>query len=286
MAIFSSDLTSYSPEYIESIADAIRLKNGTDTKYRVSEMAQAIKDIPSGGDTNERYFQFVKSSSTTFTYEETNTKGLSHPGIFAGAYTKIEIPNVSKVYWPCFTISEENKEDPQLFCPNLKELHLQTAGTDILINSYDTNYTIPLNKLTTLTTIKGNFAKWNRVRFANMTNLKYLDEIQFNQPYYPTRGERTACSFYNCTGLESVTLGRTSNSLFTETGNTGIFEGCSNLKEVILNSTQKAWYASNAFTGCASLEHIYVPDSLYDTYMSDSNWKRFPITKLSERPTE
>lgn len=39
----------YTESYIEDIADAIRTKTGGSDTYTVSEMAQAIEDIPSGG---------------------------------------------------------------------------------------------------------------------------------------------------------------------------------------------------------------------------------------------
>lgn len=41
----------YTESYIEDIADAIRAKGGSGT-YKVSEMAQAIEDLPSGGGTD------------------------------------------------------------------------------------------------------------------------------------------------------------------------------------------------------------------------------------------
>lgn len=43
----------YEETNIQDIADAIREKNGEETTYKVSEMAQAISDIPSGTDTQD-----------------------------------------------------------------------------------------------------------------------------------------------------------------------------------------------------------------------------------------
>ena len=45
----------YEETDIQSVADAIREKNGLTITYKVSEMAQAIKDIPSGGGATEPY---------------------------------------------------------------------------------------------------------------------------------------------------------------------------------------------------------------------------------------
>ena len=42
-------LKLYNSESIQDIADAIRGKNGSSNTYKVSEMAQAITDIPTGG---------------------------------------------------------------------------------------------------------------------------------------------------------------------------------------------------------------------------------------------
>lgn len=48
----------YEETSIQSIATAIRQKNGLSTKYKVGEMAQAVKDIPSGsGSQKEEYHQ-------------------------------------------------------------------------------------------------------------------------------------------------------------------------------------------------------------------------------------
>lgn len=40
----------YSENAVQNIADAIRQKNGLTTEYKISEMAQAVLDLPSGGE--------------------------------------------------------------------------------------------------------------------------------------------------------------------------------------------------------------------------------------------
>lgn len=40
----------YPEEAVQAIADAIRSKNGSSDLYKIGEMAEAIEDIPSGGD--------------------------------------------------------------------------------------------------------------------------------------------------------------------------------------------------------------------------------------------
>lgn len=44
----------YEENSVRNIANAIRTKNGSETKYKIAEMAQAILDIPAGGELQEK----------------------------------------------------------------------------------------------------------------------------------------------------------------------------------------------------------------------------------------
>lgn len=44
----------YEENSVQNIANAIRTKNGSETKYKIAEMAQAILDIPAGGELQEK----------------------------------------------------------------------------------------------------------------------------------------------------------------------------------------------------------------------------------------
>lgn len=72
----------YEDTNIKAIADAIRTKNGTATKYKTSEMASAILGLSAGGGGNEVY-DFIP---------QTETKTVTIP------YTKSGNPNFICVY--------------------------------------------------------------------------------------------------------------------------------------------------------------------------------------------
>lgn len=64
-------LKLYSDTDIQNIANAIRTKNGSSGTYKVSEMAQAIEDIPSGGGTD--YFALSLANTLVNYVNDTNT---------------------------------------------------------------------------------------------------------------------------------------------------------------------------------------------------------------------
>lgn len=55
-------------EYLTAIGDAIREKNGEETKYLPSEMAEAIDNLPTGGGSNSYNFQTIFLDSPQISY--------------------------------------------------------------------------------------------------------------------------------------------------------------------------------------------------------------------------
>lgn len=86
-------------------------------------------------------------------------------------------------------------------------------------------------------------------------------------------------AFKDCTSLESIDISKVWQHIYT-----GAFENCTSLKTVFCNRNDPAtiyWAEVNydtlevivtnfdPFKGCTALEHIYVPESMVDTYKSE-----------------
>lgn len=93
----------YEETDIQSIANSIREKNGLTTTYKVSEMAQAIKDIPSGssGSDDSVLNSLIDGSATTVS--STATQVRSRAFYRLSSLTSIDFPEVIKIGDNAFT---------------------------------------------------------------------------------------------------------------------------------------------------------------------------------------
>lgn len=57
----------YEENSVQNIANAIRTKNGSETKYKIAEMAQAILDIPAGGELQEKSVVYTADEAEIIT---------------------------------------------------------------------------------------------------------------------------------------------------------------------------------------------------------------------------
>lgn len=67
----------YNDADISDIADAIRSKNGSSTTYKVSEMAQAILDIPTGGGSTGINKVCIEGSSVAYNIPTSYLSGVT-----------------------------------------------------------------------------------------------------------------------------------------------------------------------------------------------------------------
>lgn len=77
-------------------------------------------------------------------------------------------------------------------------------------------------------------------------------------------------AFYKCSAFRSVTL----NSSITSIGNRA-FRDCSGLTSVTFNSTTPPVIGTSIFSGCTSLQAIYVPCESYNSYITVANLSEY-----------
>lgn len=93
----------YEETDIQNIADSIREKNGLTTTYKVSEMAQAIKDIPlgSGSDDNNALNDFIEGSITTVESDVTTVR--LYAFFRLSSLATVSLPNATEIGSSAFT---------------------------------------------------------------------------------------------------------------------------------------------------------------------------------------
>jgi hypothetical protein len=93
-------------------------------------------------------------------------------------------------------------------------------------------------------------------------------------------------TFNSCSNLTSITIGKGVTYI-----NSDAFRYCSKALKYVFSAEMTAvptLASTSAFTGINANCKIYVPDALYDTWITNTNWSTYAlyIAKLSEMPTE
>ena len=82
-------------------------------------------------------------------------------------------------------------------------------------------------------------------------------------------------AFQDCKGLTIVDIPSNITALGTYS-----FTGCSNLKTIILRSLTLITWKTNCFPAASSVNNIYVPSSLVESYKAATGWKSY-VDKIS-----
>ena len=303
----------YPESAVQDIADAIREKSGSSDTYKVSEMANAIENIPSGGgitsdewatgtisgdinvgtsDVRVRTFQGAPITSVTGTGTGT-VYGYAFSGctslrtvslgfttvntyVFNGctALTSVNLPNATSLGEGSF----KNCRALVTFnAPNVK-----SVGQDAFYGC---------SSLTSIDLTKVNTSLGAQGIFQNCTAL--TDLYAPHATKFATSGSSTASG---CTALISARFPRVSSN----TVRSSTFTNDTNLKLVDLGKSQTIASAGNIFTGCSALEvlilrntsvctisrrtdfasvtspvTVYVPSSLKASYEANTNWAAY-----------
>ena len=242
---------------LQSIANAIREKNGTEDTYKPLQMPQAILDIESGSGSNELFESLVDSSISGDITIQTEYIKVS---AFSGCNNIISIlaPNAKTVDNTGFH-----------YCKNLQSV----SFPELTAFSVQTFYNCP--KLKHIYAPK--VSTTSTSTFQGCTSLEIIK--------LPSLTDAASSTLRNCTAL------RIARFDILKTISLSVLNGCSNLKALIIGTTNCALSDVNAFTNSAIANgtgFIYVPDEAVETYKTATNWNTYAsqIKGLSEIPQD
>lgn len=248
---------------LTNIANSIRNKNGSTTKYKPSEMASAISNIQTGIEPSG-----TLDITSNGTYDVTN---------YASANVNVAGSSSEDVYEGLLdnTITDINSNVKSIVayaCRGLSKLKTVNLPNATSIGNYAFYY------CTAMTSV--NAPKVTSLGSYTFYNCGAIKSVNF--PLVTSIGQNT---FYSCGGLERADFG------VAGTINQAVFAYCSNLKTLILRKTDticKLATATNAFQGSAIANgtgYVYVPDELVEDYKAATNWSTYanqikPLSQL------
>lgn len=174
----------------------------------------------------------------------------------------------------------------------------------IIINEFDTNgyatdisvvgmHFIPSYYFSAYSTTYGNFLTKNLTNVNFPDNLKAISQDAFRNclnlvlTTIPSGVEVINQNvFYGCKAITELTF----NGDITTVGNNA-FYNCSNLKKLILPNITSVPTLSNinAFSNTpikSGTGSVYVPETLVESFQSNTNWSALTIRGISELPTQ
>ena len=257
----------YEEQHISNIAGAIREKNGKTDSYKVADMAQAIKDIPTGGGSGSNTDALISSDAELNEYANENVYTLRDYAFYKTNIKKISLPNVTKLGLYSF----RNCAAETIELPMLTSYYGGDADAWYAFQNCTNLKSISLPLVTSLVDFM----------FANCTS---LEKAVFERCLTFEKA-----NFYGCSKLKVVKFGKACNFTFDSTNASHYpFGKCSSLTAVIIGGTTVPTLTrSTAFatTPIASgTGYIYVPDNLVDSYKSATNWSTYAtqIKPISE----
>lgn len=259
-------------KHYHDIGEAIREKNGTETQYKPSEMADAVRDIPSGGAdfsevesklsngyTNYKQYFYSNIAMTEAPVEilqhTSNARDFSNMFLGCTAMTTVPLFNVSNgtTFYQMFRDCSSLLTAPQF------DLSSATTVQGMFTNCQ------------ALTTV-AQFDTSNCVTFTNMFSNTSLTAVpQLNT----SKGEAFGYMFNNCKKL--TTVGGIDLSLATGIAN--MFSSCTALENITFNGVIKITGLS--LSPCSKLTHdslMSAINALYDWVTDGSGSGTYTLT--------
>lgn len=265
---------------LTAIAEAIRQKSSSSAALKPGEMAEAIKNIKSGG--GDGYIYMINGTDSSdwpdeLVYDGGNIKKSPRKGAFYH----------NQYISPTITLKNAGVAVPEECFKNVGSLdRLQTVNwpdaKSVQTNAFDgCQSLVEFNS--------GGVTHISATAFRNCKSLKTIGGFESIVKTYQS-------VFMNCISLEAATLTN------IETMVSGCFYGCTSLKKVDIGEKITA-IDGNTFYNCSSLEvliirkttlcklssatafngslvnsgrgYIYVPKALLTEYQAATNWVRF-----------
>ena len=223
---------------LSRIAEAIRAKNGTTDKIKVSDMAAMIKAIKAGGDGKEA--AIIDRSITEYSNGSVETIGdyaFSH----CNALTTVDLPAAASIGNSAFS-----------YCGKLTTVDIP-AATSIGVYTFYYCYSIETVVLPAATLIGSQcFSSCDKLTTVDLPAATSIDSYAFGY----------------CSSLTTVDL-----HAATQIGNYA-FDGCTALKALIIRTGQVCSLGADLGYGTDSC-YIYVPRALVNDYKAATNWAQY-----------
>ena len=245
---------------LSRIAEAIRAKNGTTDKIKVSDMAAMIKAIKAGGDGKEA--AIIDRSITEYSNGSVETIGdyaFSH----CNALTTVDLPAAASIGNSAFsycgklttvdlTAATSIGDYAFSYCGKLTTVDIP-AATSIGVYTFYYCYSIETVVLPAATLIGSQcFSSCDKLTTVDLPAATSIDSYAFGY----------------CSSLTTVDL-----HAATQIGNYA-FDGCTALKALIIRTGQVCSLGADLGYGTDSC-YIYVPRALVNDYKAATNWAQY-----------
>ena len=268
---------------LTAIGNAIRSKNNSSTKYKPSNMANAINSIKSTIEYTTGDLQVVSPDAWSFKITQTN-----HQTITAKPSSKA-VTNTDGTYSPAIsadvTISPNTGYIPGVIQKgadkSTKTYNITASAAEEIagmvedgwakvyedgVSFYsDENYTTKLSSLSGDIVVVGmKNADASSTNFSNGALYNNRNLTKFKNTFITSAGSNL---LYGCTSITSVDLPN-----LTSAGSNLLY-GCIKLQSIYLRSTIMCTLGGS--TNLPSTVSIYVPASLIESYKTASNWSSY-----------
>lgn len=264
---------------LTAIADAIRQKSSSSAALKPSEMAEAIKNIKSGG--GDGYIYMINGTNSgdwpdELIYDGGNTKKSPREGAFYH----------NQYISPTITLKNAGSSVPDECFKNVGSLDMLKIVNWPEAKSVRSSAFDGCRSLVEFNS--GGVTHISATAFRNCKNLKTIGGFESIVKTYQSAfmncssleeakltNIETMISgcFYGCTGLKKVDIGEKITAI---DGNT--FYNCSSLEALIIRKTTLCKLSSTtAFNGSlinSGGGYIYVPKALLTEYQAATNWVR------------